>query len=329
MLFISKTPLRVSLFGGGTDFPEYFKYNKGAVLGFAINKYIYTYASLMHDSVESNFRISYKKMESVNRIEDINHPIIKAVLKQNSFITKDKWHFGTLADVPAGTGLGSSSAFTVSFIKLVDKIKNKKKSKLNLAKYAHYIERNLLKESVGLQDPFHTSFGGINLFRFYKDKILNEKIIISKNKLQLINNSLMLCYFGNTRKSSKISSSHIDKIKKGVNKVYLNDMYKSVNEAKKILNNMDGNKMLIELGKLLNINWHLKKKLSNNVSNKKIDELISFGISNGAYGAKLCGAGSGGFILFLIDKKLKNKLNKKLSPKYPCMDINVDFEGAV
>ncbi len=327
MFYISKTPLRVSLFGGGTDFPEYFKNNKGAVLGFAINKYIYTFASKMHPSVASKFRISYKKMEKVSRINDINHPIIRAILKRNSFILKDKWHFGTLADVPAGTGLGSSSAFTVSFLDLISKIENKKYSKNKIAKNAHYIERVLLKENVGLQDPYHSALGGFNIFRFYKNKISTEKIKISNTKLKLINDSLMLCYFGNNRKSSIISSKHIDKIKKGKNINYLNDMYKSVNQAKKILINLQGKKMLIELGELLNKNWEIKKKLSTDISNNRIDKIINIGISCGAYGAKLCGAGSGGFVLFLINKKLKNKLIKKLTYRHPCMEINIDFNG--
>ena len=121
MFYLSKAPLRVSLFGGGTDFPEFFNKHKGAVLGFSINKYIYTFASQMHTSVKSQYRISYKNMEEVSNAKDINHPTIKNILLKNDlFFKKNKWHFGTLADVPAGTGLGSSSAFTVSFLHLIN-----------------------------------------------------------------------------------------------------------------------------------------------------------------------------------------------------------------
>ena len=192
MFYLSKTPLRISLFGGGTDYPEYFNKKKSAVLGFAINKYIYCFSSEMHDSVNSKFRISYKDMEEVQKANDIKHPIIRTLLNNNTFFEKkSKWHFGTLADVPAGTGLGSSSAFTVCFLNLLEKIKNKKKSKLYYAKKAFYIEKEILKENVGIQDPFHSSFGGINVFNFFKKNIKVDPINISEEKTKLFNSSMI------------------------------------------------------------------------------------------------------------------------------------------
>ncbi len=329
MFYKTQAPLRVSLFGGGTDFPEYFNNNKGAVLGFSINKYIYTFASQMHESVDSKFRISYKNMEQVNHIKDINHPIIRTILSKNSLFKKNKWHFGTLADVPAGTGLGSSSAFTVSFLELINKISKKKKSKINIAKQANMIERNILKENVGLQDTFHSSIGGLNIFKFYKNKTVIHKVKISKNKINLLNKSMVMCYVGNPRKSSNISKLHIKKIKNRKNENYLNEMYLSVEKAKKILLGYNGDVMLIELGNLLNQNWNMKKNLSEKISNKKIDNIINIGLKNGAYGAKLCGAGGGGFVFFLIKESYKKKLKEQLTYKHPCMDIKIDFEGVI
>ena len=145
--------------------------------------------------------------------------------------------------------------------------------------------------------------------------------------MNFINNSMIMCYVGNNRRSSQVSKSHVGKINNKKNAYYLNEMYKSVVMAKKIIINLDGNEMLIELGKLLNLNWEYKKKLTNKITNKNIDKIINFGLKNGAYGAKLCGAGGGGFILFLVSKNIKNKFKSKLSKSYLCMDIDIDLSG--
>jgi len=327
MFYLSKTPLRISLFGGGTDYPEYFHKNKGAVLGFAINKYIYCFASEMHDSVNSKFRISYKDMEEVKKAKDINHPIIRTLLKNNSFFKKNKWHFGTLADVPAGTGLGSSSAFTVCFLNLLEKIQNNKKSKLYYAKQAFFVEKEILKENVGIQDSLHSSFGGINIFKFSKKNINVESIDINKEKIRLLNSSMILCYIGNPRNTSDIVTKQIKGTIDGSNDHILDRMYDSVFKAKEILNKEHGSQMLKSIGKLLNENWEYKKNLSSNISNKKIDSIISEGLRYGAYGCKLCGAGKGGFLFFIVNQKSKNLIKMKLNKINPCMDIKIDFHG--
>ena len=329
MLYLSKAPLRVSLFGGGTDFPEYYNFHKGAVLGFSINKYIYSYAIEMHSSVKSKFRISYKNMEEVSKVSDINHPTIKAILLRKNYFNKSKWHFGTLADVPAGTGLGSSSSFTVSFLKLLNNIEHKKISNLKIAEQANHIEREILNENVGIQDPYHSALGGINFIKFYKNKISVEKIKLTNEKINLLNDSMIMCYVGNSRKSSVISKHHIKSLNYNDNRDKLNQMYLSAVEAKNIISNFKGQDMLKELGNLLNLNWKFKRSLTKKISDKKIDSIINLGLKNGAYGAKLCGAGGGGFIFFLCNKMNKKTLLNKIQKKYHCMNIKISLSGVV
>tara|TARA_B100001964_G_C14225770_1_gene597553 strand:- start:62 stop:1066 length:1005 start_codon:yes stop_codon:yes gene_type:complete len=327
MIYKSTSPLRVSLFGGGTDYPEYFKKNKGAVLGFAINKYIYCTAIKMHGSTKSNFRISYKKMEEANKINEIKHPVILNILKDNKFFLKDKWHFVSLADLPTGTGLGSSSSFSVCFSNLIYGIQKIKKNNSFFAKYTFNLEKNILKENVGVQDSLFASYGGFNLFKFNSNKIIKQEIKFHKSVLDEFNQSLMLIYIGGQRKASKQLNQQLKNTINGKNISTLSRMYQNVFEAKSIIESSNKKDTFKMLGELMKENWDLKKSLSKNITSNKIDQVYTEAINSGAYGGKLCGAGGNGFMFFLIDKNKKKIFINKFKSNFICTEINIDFDG--
>ena len=327
MIYHSKSPLRISLFGGGTDYPEYFNMNKAAVLGFSINKYIYCSAIKMHDSTKANYRISYRQMEESLKIKKIKHPIIRNMLLDNPFFLKNKWHFVSLADLPAGTGLGSSSSFSVCFFNLLNNIQKKKYSKSFTAQYAYNLERNILKENVGVQDSLMASHGGFNLFKISKSIIIKKKLILSSDTINKFNESLILIKIGNNRKASDIVNRQILDTKSGKNIMILSQMYKNAINAKSVIESPNLKDSFKILGEMMRENWTYKKSLSSNISNNRIDEVYDEIIKMGAYGGKLCGAGGNGFMFFLANKKNKKLIINKFKDKFHCTDIEIEFKG--
>ena len=323
-MLICKTPLRVSLFGGGTDHPSWFKNNNGYTISLAIDKYCYVMFRRLPKVFKHNYRLRYFKNEHVKKISDIRHPSIKAALKKymKSNAPIEIVHS---SDIPGLSGLGSSSAFTVSLIKLITIFKKEKISKKDLVKKSIYFEQKILKESVGCQDQYACAFGGFNFIKYRRKKITLKKInITQKNKKKLIDN-LILVYSNIQRKSDKIEKDKLKNLKLNNNimhKLNLNSLKgKKILEAKSDIS-------LLKIGNLLNENWNLKRKLSGYVSNSKIDKLYNFGMDNGAVGGKLLGAGGGGYILFLTknlnyQKKLIKKLKSRIYFKF-----NIDEMGS-
>ena len=314
-----RTPLRVSLFGGGTDIPEYFKEYGGQVTGFTINKYIHIFASKIDIDQGFKIRLSYKKNEDVLNIEDIQHPIFREVLKLYDF--DDMYHFSTMSCLPSGAGLGSSSSFTVGLIKILNMIKGINESKLQIAKKAISIERDILEESGGWQDQLHASFGGVNTFKFYNNSIDHINSAIDKDSIQKLNNSMYILHTGITRNArdvekSKIENINVDLLKATHDLAIEGEKY--IHDAKEI--------SIKEVGLLLNEGWKIKKSLSKKVSNSEIDNIYNIIMDNGAYGAKLCGAGGGGFFLVLSNPQSLKKIRKNL-PKSVLSKIRIDFNG--
>ena len=323
-MIICRTPLRISLFGGGTDFEEWFENNEGMVISMSINQYCYATLREIPDIHPFKYRLRYFKNESTNSIKEIKHKSIKAVLN-NFDKRKNCLEIIHSADLPALSGLGSSSAFTVSLINLIYTNNQESITKRELANKSVYVEKKVLKEFVGYQDQFACSFGGFNIINFSQKKISVNPINIPQDKINGLLDNMILYFTGLQRHAQIIEKEKIKNINKNEN--FLKELHVNTLQAKDILYSKKKS-FLIEISKLLNQSWELKKKLSPGVSNKKIDELINLGLRNGASGAKLLGAGGGGFILYLTKNKVeKRKLVKKLS-KFKVVNFKIDELGS-
>tara|TARA_B100002019_G_C21254689_1_gene593136 strand:+ start:793 stop:1782 length:990 start_codon:yes stop_codon:yes gene_type:complete len=304
-MLVSKTPLRVSLFGGGTDYPSFFESNEGKVIGGSIDKYIFTSGLELFKKSKEKFRINYREVESVNNIDEIKHPIIREYLKYNDF--KKNYGFSTVSDVPGGTGLGSSSSFSVGFIKLVKSILGEEIKDFELAREAIHLERDLLKENVGVQDQYHAACGGFCEYTFTSNNCKRKILVSSDADLKEISSKFILIYTGSTRKASEILREQEKNNIKGLNDSHLNNMIEITKEASKLISSYNFRFDFKELGNLLNISWDLKKSLSKNVSNFYVDEIIKEAKKIGSLGGKLLGAGNSGFILLLGDNEFIEK----------------------
>ena len=302
-MIISKTPYRISFFGGGSDYPEWYNTYKGTVISSSINKYLYISFRKLPNFFTHKYRIVWSKIENVKKIDQIQHKVIKHLLKINNINDGLEIHYD--GDLPARSGMGSSSSFVVGCLNSFLKLKNKKINKFNLANNAINFEQNILKENVGSQDQVAAAYGGFNRIDFYKNNFKIKKIKSSKN-LKILEKNLMLIYTNINRTAHNVAGTYVKKLK-NEKKNYIDELICHANEAEKILEK--GN--IDDFGKLLHSSWILKKKLSKSISNNKIDELYDFAMKNGAYGGKILGAGAGGFLLFYIKNKDKKKLLKK------------------
>ena len=301
-MIITKTPYRISFFGGGTDHPDWFQENGGKVLATTFDKYCYISARVLPPFFEHTHRIVYSKIESVNNINAIEHPSVREVLKYVSYNKGLEIHHD--GDLPARSGLGSSSSFTVGLLNALNALDGSYKSPHQLATTAIHIEQNLIKECVGSQDQISAAYGGFNEIEFNKDgSFLVEPIVTKKERLEDLNNHLMLFFTGVSRYSSEILTSQLANLSNCQSQMHeLRDM---VDEGASILRNQ--NNSLDDFGKLLDKSWKNKRSLSKLVSNNKIDEIYAAAIKAGASGGKILGAGGGGFILFYV--KPENQVN--------------------
>jgi D-glycero-alpha-D-manno-heptose-7-phosphate kinase len=294
----SRTPLRISLFGGGTDYPSYFRENRGAVVGSTINKYVYIVALPLSSFAEQRYRISYRTTESVQRIEDIAHPVIRTCLLHYGY--KDPLNIATMSDFPGGTGLGSSSAFTVGFLNLLFGLQSRRMTNYELARQAIQVEHDLLNENVGIQDQLHATFGGLARYEFQGEQFSIHPLRVSSSRYERLSLSLLLVFTGRTRHASAVLEDQEERTKSGRNSENLLRMYEMALEGSSILEESgNDDECLRRLGKLLNESWKLKRQLSAHISDSAIDSLYDQGMRLGAWGGKLCGAGAGGLMMFL------------------------------
>jgi len=305
-MIITKTPYRISFFGGGTDFEEYFSKYKGEVIGSTINKYCYVSLRSLQKFFDHKYRISWSRIENVKKISEIYHPTVKGVL--NHYKLKDdglEIHYD--GDLPGNSGIGSSSCFCVGLIKALNQKYNFKLNKQKLASEAYHIESNVIGENVGKQDQVWASYGGLNSIKFNKSNFIVRKLNINKNIKENLQKNLLMFYSGKSRFSDKIEK---DKKKKIVDKIkFYHEIKKQVNECKKILSS---GKNLNEFGLLLNEYWDLKKSLSTKVSSNEINEIYSEALNAGALGGKLLGSGGGGFFIFYVPRSMQKKVRAKL-----------------
>lgn len=322
-MIISKAPVRISFFGGGTDYPPYYHLHGGAVLGTTINKYIYVSVKRLSKFFNHRFRIAYSKTELVSKIDEIEHPSIRESLK---FLEYDQGvEVNIFADLPAKTGLGSSSSFTVGFLNALYALSGKKVSRQRLATEACLIEQTLIKENVGSQDQFHAAFGGFNVIEFKQTHIHVRPVVISHVNKQAFEDHLMIFYTGLTRFASDVVKEQMIKTESRSNDGYLHRMKEMVFEAEEIMSG-DG-EIMKKLGGLMHEGWELKKKLSTKISNPTIDTAYTTAISAGAYGGKLCGAGSGGFLALIVPPESQDIVRKAL-PDLLEVDFKFEDEGS-
>ncbi len=308
-MIISRTPFRMSFFGGGTDYPTWFEDHPGAVLATTINKYCYISCRYLPPFFDHKSRIIYSKMEHVKSIDEIDHPSVREVLRYLKIRQGVEIHHD--GDLPARTGLGSSSSFTVGLLNALYALQGKMTTKEDLAREAIYIEQNMCHENVGCQDQASAAYGGFNRIEFGGgDHLQVRKVTLTAERIKKLQNHLLLYFTGFSRTASVIAEHQIKNIPKKI--VDLNTMYEMVQQATDILNG--GN--LKEFGKLLHESWKLKRGLSAKVSTPHIDHLYDKARREGAIGGKILGAGGGGFILFFVpparQKVFKEKFRKLL-----------------
>ena len=303
MLCISKTPVRISLFGGGTDYPDYFNEHPGAVLGTTINKYIYIVTLPMAGFAQSKYRVTYRIVENVDTVADIQHPVIRAVLVEEGY--GEPLNIAIIADMPGGTGLGSSSSFTVGFVNLISRLKGKQITRYELAKEAIRIEHEVLNENVGIQDQLHAAYGGLAKYAFEKKDFTIRPIQIITECRDALNDSLLLVHTGIERRASAVLEEQIEKTKSKSLQKELSHLLALVDQGVAVLERNKPDGMLRELGEMLNETWQTKRALSSKMATDKIDLIYETGIKLGAYGGKLCGAGGGGFFLFIVPQHVQ------------------------
>lgn len=307
-MIITRTPFRVSFFGGGTDYQAWFEKNGGSVLSVSINKYCYITCRYLPPFFEHKNRIVWSKIESVKDVEEIQHPAVRAALQfMNVNEGVEVHHDG---DLPARTGLGSSSSFSVGFLHALNALQGRMITKKQLAFDAINLEQNLLKENVGAQDQVAAAYGGFNRIDFGgPHKVSVHPISLSSERYNLLQDHLMLFFTGLSRHASEVAAEQVKVIAQKSKEKELKIMHGMVDRAIEVLKS---DSSLDEFGRLLHESWQLKRSLTSQISNSLIDETYEAGRSAGALGGKLLGAGGGGFMLFFVKPEQQPKVKEKL-----------------
>lgn len=305
-MIITKTPFRMSFFGGGTDMEDFFKENSGAVLSTTFDKYCYVTVRHLPRFFDYKTHLTYSKMEYVNSYDEIQHPLIREGMR---FLDMHELRLTYESDLPARSGLGTSSSFAVGMLNAFYALKGKYADKKKLADEAIYLERVLCNEAGGWQDQIAASFGGFNRINFNADGYEVLPVIISPERKRQLNDNLMMFFTGFTRFSSDVQKA---------NKVYsteekrerLKKMYELVDESEAILTNKERD--LDDFGRLLDFTWKLKKGTGSAISTGSIDELYEKGMTAGALGGKLLGAGGGGFLVFYVQPEKQDAVKEAM-----------------
>ena len=320
-IVISKTPLRISFCGGGSDLEPYYKINGGCVISTTINKYIYVICKKNFD--EEEIKLKYlNNIESIYKYKEINNEILKKIIKEYDVHGLE---IISTSDIPKGTGLGSSSSFTIGVYNALNEYKNS--IKLNpeqLANLAWNLERNIGNKSVGKQDQWAASYGGLNYYQFNKDGTVEvEKLNLDAEILEKLQKNLFIIYVGGEHKSYEILQEQSNRIKRGKGV----DSQKEICNLVPILKDALLSGEIDVLGKVLNDNWRLKKGLASGISNDRFDKIYELALNNGATGGKLLGAGGSGFFLFYVPEK-KHERFKAFCKNYKVLDFKFENQGS-
>jgi D-glycero-alpha-D-manno-heptose-7-phosphate kinase len=321
-MIITRTPLRVSFFGGGTDYPVWYKENGGAVLSTAIDKYCYITCRRLPPFFDYRSRISYSKVENVMNNEAIEHPAVRGCLQFMNVSEGVEIHH--VADLPARTGLGTSSAFTVGLLLGLYGLADRMRDKHALAQDAIHVEREVLQETVGAQDQVAAAYGGFNHISFAVDGTIQVKPMLAPaDRLAEVQNHMALFFTGFARTASEIAKEQVKEThKKGAE---LTEMFQMVAEAVDIVSNE--RRKIREFGSLMHESWNLKKSLTTKITNPMIDEIYTAGLEAGAIGGKLLGAGGGGFMLFFVPPEKREALISRLG-KLLCVPFGFSNLGS-
>ena len=321
-MIYSRTPFRISLFGGGSDYPAWYNEHGGRVLGMAIDKYCYISMRELPPFFEHRHRIAYSKIELVNEVSEIQHPAVRAALEQFPPAVGLQIHHD--GDLPARSGLGSSSSFMVGLVNLLRSFHGEQTTKEDLACFAIHLERDVLKEYVGSQDQIWAAYGGFNRINFSPSNSFSviPIPILPVRRKQLLDN-FMLFFSGYYRFASEIAAKQIQNLSIRHTQIYR--MMEMVDEAESVLASAD--QPLSKIGYLLNETWKLKRELADVVSTPALDQIMEAALNAGALGGKVLGAGGGGFMLFYVEQenqeRVRNKLNKLIE-----VDFDVDEDGS-
>ncbi len=321
-MIITRSPLRISLGGGGTDLPSYYRKYEGFLISAAIDKYVYI---TLHDTFQKEIIIKYSKTERTHSITDIQHPIIRESLKLLN-IRSENFELSSMADIPAGTGLGSSGSFTCALLKALHSYNKTFIKPDDLAEEACHIEIDILGEPIGKQDQYISAFGGINCFNFCKDNsVVTKELKISQETLYNLEDNLLLFFTGYSRSASTVLKEQDDKSKKDDTGMIENlHFVKELGEKSKVAFEKGD---LEEFAHIMNVHWEHKKQRSDAMSNSRINQWYDNALKNGARGGKLIGAGGGGFLMFYADnhKKLRHAM---IHEGLQEVRFRFDFEGS-
>ena len=321
-MIITRTPLRISFFGGGTDYPVWYRQYGGSVLSTTINKCCYITCRWLPPFFDYHSRVSYSRVENVGKNTSIEHPSVRGCLEYLGIDAGIEIHH--IADLPARTGLGTSSAFTVGLLLGLYALRDQMRDKHALASAAIHIEQEILKEAVGAQDQVSAAYGGFNRINFNTDGSIEvNRILTASNRLAQLEQHLALYFTGFSRTASEVAQEQLRMTPH--KKRELDMMLQLVNEAESIVANPG--RSLDEFGRLLHESWKLKRSLTQKISNASIDEIYEAGLSAGALGGKLLGAGGGGFMLFYVPPERREALRTRLK-KLLCVPFGFSNRGS-
>jgi len=322
-MIVSRTPFRITLGGGGTDLPSYYKEHGGFIFSFCLSKYMYI--CINRPSADDLIRLKYSISESVESVEDLQHDIAKACLQRVNI--NSRIEIASLSDIPAGSGLGSSSTYTVGLLNALHSLNGEYKSLEFLADEACKIEMDILKKPMGKQDQYLAALGGFVMLEIDKDgTVKSEKIQLDKSIMNELNRNLLIFYTGQQRKNDKILKEQDDSTKNNQEEV-LNSLHYIKESGYKILDIVkSGN--LDELGGMFRDHWEMKKKLSSGVTNDKIDSIYNIALNNGATGGKITGAGGGGFFTFYCSQDHQKLRNVMKAEGLKELDYSFDLDGS-
>lgn len=319
-MVISKTPVRVSFFGGGTDYPDYFHEFEGSVLSTSIDKYIYVTVNKIEGLLDHKYRIAYSKLELCKHVDEINHPVVREVIKYLGI--EGGLEVNIISDLPARTGIGSSSSFTVGLLHSLYALMGIMKTKEQLAHEAIHIEQEVLKERVGVQDQLAAALGGFNHMKFTAERLEVNPLILPKERKVALQDNLLMFYTGVNRFASEILKEQIQKTQEKKIVTELKDIYNMVQRGIAILT--DSDKDLTEFGTLMHEAWMAKRSLSSAISNDFLDDIYNKARNAGAIGGKLLGAGGGGFFIFYVPEDSQRAVKEALKHLHL---INFSFEN--
>jgi D-glycero-alpha-D-manno-heptose-7-phosphate kinase len=321
-MVITSTPLRISFFGGGTDYPVWYRENGGAVLATTIDKSCYITCRRLPPFFEHHSRVSYSRVENVRSNAEIQHPSVRGSLQFMGMEEGVEIHH--VADLPARTGLGTSSAFTVGLLLGLYALNDRMRDKQSLASDAIHVEQDLLQEAVGSQDQVSAAYGGFNRINFQTDGSIEvNRIIACPNRLAELERHLALYFTGFSRTAAEVATEQIKLTPERKSELTL--MRQMVDEAESIITNTL--RPISEFGSLLHEGWRVKRTLTHKITNPQIDEIYSAGLSAGATGGKLLGAGGGGFMLFFVPPERRAELRLRLQ-KLLCVPIAFSNKGS-